>query len=100
VRQAAKTNWHHHALTLDLRGFRTLGPGLKVRPDNLRGGVGAERKRLRALGLSAHAAVAGLAQLDTPTERRARALWDGAGPAAQYTRLAGAVPKSVARAMA
>jgi phenylacetic acid degradation operon negative regulatory protein len=60
----------------DFLGFRELDPGLWIRPDNLRGGVGESRRQLRALGLEEYAPVGALTDLDGVTERRARALWD------------------------
>jgi phenylacetic acid degradation operon negative regulatory protein len=62
---------------LDFFGFRALGPGLWVRPDNLRGGVAELRPRLRALGLGAEAPIFAVHELDPETDARARGLWDG-----------------------
>ncbi len=62
---------------LRLLGFRTLEPGLHVRPDNLAGGVAHTRERLFALdpGLQS-AIVVTLSELDLETESRALVLWD------------------------
>lgn len=62
---------------LHLLGLRELLPGLHVRPDNLRGGIDGVRTRLRALGVSAEAAVFGLTGLDAALRQRAETLWDG-----------------------
>ncbi|UCE86341.1 MAG: PaaX family transcriptional regulator [Deltaproteobacteria bacterium] len=57
-------------------GFRSLAPGLSVRPDNLRGGVAALRAELGGLGLRPGDLVFVLRDLDPVTEARARGLWD------------------------
>ncbi len=67
---------HARRRALGLLGFRTLDPGLELRPDNLRGGSAALRERLLALGLDAEAAVLTVASLDPSSDSRARALWD------------------------
>ncbi len=61
---------------LRLLGFARLAPGLRVRPDNLRGGVESARDELSALGLEPEALVFTLGGLDPRTEARARRLWD------------------------
>lgn len=61
---------------LRLLGFRTLGPALEVRPDNVEGGVPALRERLVALGLEEAAIVLRATELDAKTEAKARSLWD------------------------
>jgi phenylacetic acid degradation operon negative regulatory protein len=72
------------ARALRFLAFRTLRPGLAIRPDNLRGGVGAVRARLVGLGLPAGVPVAGVCQLDPVLEARARGLWDVAAIRAGY----------------
>jgi phenylacetic acid degradation operon negative regulatory protein len=62
---------------LRLLGFRSLEPGLELRPDNLRGGVAGVREELGALALDPAAAVFAVRDLDAEREGRARALWDG-----------------------
>jgi len=57
-------------------GFRTLSPGLAIRPDNLAGGLDATRAALHGLGLSDSALVFVLRDLDPVAEARARRLWD------------------------
>jgi len=57
-------------------GFRTLSPGLAIRPDNLAGGLDATRAALHGLGLSESALVFVLRELDPVAEARARRLWD------------------------
>jgi phenylacetic acid degradation operon negative regulatory protein len=64
------------ARALRFLGFRTLEPGLALRPDNLDGGVAEVRRRLERLGLAASARVFVVSDLDPASERRARALWD------------------------
>jgi phenylacetic acid degradation operon negative regulatory protein len=65
-------------------GFRTLAPGLELRPDNLAGGVTAVRQQLSGLGLEPGAPVLRLSELDATTEQRARDLWDAAALATSY----------------
>jgi len=57
-------------------GFEELIPGLRVRPDNLRGGVAGQRETLRSLGLEPKALVLRLDELDSHADQRARHLWD------------------------
>jgi phenylacetic acid degradation operon negative regulatory protein len=82
---------------LDFLGFRALEPHLLVRPDNLRGGVDGVRMELRGLGLDAGALVFGIAQLDPPTEARARALWDVLALSRRYRATCAALARSAAR---
>jgi phenylacetic acid degradation operon negative regulatory protein len=65
-----------HERALRLLGFRSLRPGLAVRPANLRGGCAALRDELHALGLAPHALVFRLHELDPASEERARGLYD------------------------
>jgi phenylacetic acid degradation operon negative regulatory protein len=60
---------------LRLLGFRPLTRVLRIRPDNLAGGVPAVRDRLAALGLAPGSLVTGVSDLDPATEARARTLW-------------------------
>ena len=85
------------ARALHLHGLRALDPGLSVRPDNLRGGVEAARNGLRAFGLPEGVPVFRLADLDTDTDRRARALFDGAGLGRRYRALRERLEQSAAR---
>lgn len=62
---------------LALHGFRELGRGLCVRPDNLSGGIEPLRDRLHALGVEGRAVIFRATDFDPATEKRARALWDG-----------------------
>ncbi len=79
---------------LRLNGFRELRPDLHVRPDNLRGGVGALRERLRALGLDALTfGVHGLGD----DEARALSLWDAAALDAGYRRMHAALCEAEGR---
>jgi phenylacetic acid degradation operon negative regulatory protein len=77
--------------------FRMLAPGLRVRPDNLVGGVAAVRDRLRALGLPPHVVVAGIRDLDPATDARARTLWDTAALRAGYREARAALAESEKR---
>lgn len=72
---------------LGLLGFRSLEPGLHLRPDNLAGGVARTRERLLALDASLRdrgAVVAALCGLDRDTETRALGLWDPAEAVQAY----------------
>lgn len=62
-----------------LLGLRELSPGLLLRPDNLVGGVGAVRERLRGLGLEGDAPVYRIDQLLPEDDARARGLWSDLG---------------------
>jgi len=62
---------------LRLVGFRTLEPGVEIRPDNLAGGVAGLRETLVGLGLDAVVPVVRIGDLDPEREARARRLWDG-----------------------
>ncbi len=61
---------------LRLTGFRELGRGFAIRPDNLAGGVAALREQLVGLGVEDRALVFRATDFDDATERRARGLWD------------------------
>jgi phenylacetic acid degradation operon negative regulatory protein len=78
-------------------GFRELGPGLDVRPDNLAAGIPAVRARLGALGLDPEAPVFAMGALDASTEARARGLWDAAALRASYREARNALAESEAR---
>jgi phenylacetic acid degradation operon negative regulatory protein len=69
-----------------LLGLRAFVPGLSLRPDNLRGGVGALRAELAALGPDPQVLVFELSGLDPASEARARGLWDAAALGAGYAR--------------
>lgn len=87
VARADKTAWRRHGLARSLRGFAPLRPTLHVRPDNLRGGLAAERAQLAALGLSSQALVFRLAGLDGSGHAEAAALWDVRRLAHDHRRL-------------
>jgi phenylacetic acid degradation operon negative regulatory protein len=78
-------------------GFRSLEPGLDLRPDNLRGGVPAVREELRALGLDPHAVVFELRSLDRAREARARSLWNASLLRDTYRDLGSELARSSAR---
>jgi phenylacetic acid degradation operon negative regulatory protein len=81
---------------LALWGFRTLAPGLEVRPANLQLGVHGLRDRLRALGLEGAAPVLRLDDLGE-WDVRARALWDGAALERVYGETIATLRESGAR---
>ena len=97
VPRADKTAWRHHGLALSLRGFAPLQPGLHIRPDNLRGGLAAERDQLKGLGLSSSALLFRLADLDEATQTAARKLWNVRALAADYQRLQTGLERSEKR---
>lgn len=93
------------ARALAFLGFAELAPGLRVRPDNLRGGVAQIRQELRELGLAVDARVFALAALDESSEARARRLWNCAAISrahratrAQLERSASRLPRLARRA--
>lgn len=57
-------------------GFEPLTPALRIRPNNLLGGVDRCRSRLMELGFAAAPVLFRLTEFDASLERRARALWD------------------------
>src|SRR5262245_60761824 len=71
---------------LELTGFRALRRGLRLRPDNLGGGLPRLREQLAELGLAPGAVVCELRELDALSEARARSLWDGDALVATYRR--------------
>jgi phenylacetic acid degradation operon negative regulatory protein len=82
---------------LRLLGFRTLAPGLEVRPDNLRGGVARVREQLHDLGLDRGTAVFAMRGLDAATEARARRLWDVSALRIGYRRTLAELERSERR---
>lgn len=84
VARSDKTLWRRHQLALALRGFASLQHGLQLRPCNRAGGVEAERSKLRALGLSQHARVFLLRDLEARDFRDASTLWPTQELAEQY----------------
>lgn len=85
------------ARALRLLGFRTLVPGLELRPDNLVGGVDALRERLHALGLERSAVVLAVSALDRETAARAARLWDVAALRTGYRSACRALARSERR---
>ena len=61
---------------LRMLGFEALAPGLRLRPDNLRGGLPRLREQLHGLGLEAGAIAARMSRLDPADDARARGLWN------------------------
>ena len=79
---------------LRLVGFRSLTPGLAIRPDNLKRGIDAVRDELRSLGLPGCDLVFELRAMDPATDQRARSLWDVSGLRATYRNLGAELEKS------
>lgn len=86
---------------LRLLGFRTLSPGLEIRPDNLVGGVSFVRARLADLGLGVaigtEPIVFGMTSLDGDAESIARKLWDTERLLGDYLELTARLERSAAR---
>lgn len=76
VPRSDKTCWRRHQRALGLLGFAGLEQGLRVRPDNLAGGLPAQRDELRSLGLSGAALMFLAQEFDEAMLARARSLWD------------------------
>lgn len=77
-------------------GFREMEPGLWLRPDNLRGGVAACRRRLHELGLEPAAPVFRATDLEG-MEERAAALWQTQELCRSYRDLRAQLQRSAAR---
>ena len=88
---------------LRLLGFRTLSPGLEIRPDNLVDGVAIARERLAGLGLGwevaaePRAIVFGMTSLDGDATSIARKLWDTERLLSDYLELTARLERSAAR---
>jgi phenylacetic acid degradation operon negative regulatory protein len=78
-------------------GFQELSRGLRVRPDNLAGGVDGVRAALRELGLAPDAMVFALSDLDAERDTRARGLWDVATLRRNYRDARQAIERSERR---
>ena len=91
-----KVAWRRHERALALRGFRVLGAGVHLRPDNLHGGVDGVREDLRGLGLAPQALVMGVTDLTPNDEKRARGLWDRHALETQYRRMLACLEGSAA----
>jgi phenylacetic acid degradation operon negative regulatory protein len=85
------------ARALRLLGFRSLSPGLEIRPDNWVGGVGAVRDELFALGLPGGATVFRMTDLDPAAQQRALQLWDQAALVAGHRATTARLEASLAR---
>ena len=85
VPRGEKTAWRRHERALALRGLRHLDDtGLRLRPDNLTGGIDGLRRDLRRLGLADGARVFRAADFSDDDEQAARRLWDTAALSRQY----------------
>ncbi len=71
-----RTGLRRRMRVLNLAGFEELEQGLFVRPNNLKGGVEALRKRLYQLGLESQARVFRLDSFSETEQQQAVALWD------------------------
>lgn len=95
--RADRTQLRRRERALRFLGFRMLAPGVELRPDNLAGGVPQARERLYALGLENDGPVFTIADLDEPTEQRARLLWDAGAIRRRYRELGSAIEASARR---
>jgi len=86
ARAPARLEQRRSRRALDLLGFRELRRGLRVRPDNLAGGLPRLREQLAELGLAPGALVCELRDLDALSAARALSLWDGRALVAGYRR--------------
>lgn len=86
-----------HQRALELAGYRSWRGGLAVRPDNLRGGVRAQRRQLAAAGLCSEATVLTLADLPRDALAEVKALWAVEPLLASHRRLAQALTDSRVR---
>jgi phenylacetic acid degradation operon negative regulatory protein len=71
---------------LDLLGFRAFQRDVAIRPANLIDALPELRTRLVDLGLSSHASVVVIEQMDSEGETRARELWDTDALRRSYAR--------------
>lgn len=94
VQRSDKSGWRRHSLAMALRGFAPLRSSLLVRPNNLAGGLVAERHSLLALGLSSRAMVFCLTDLEPSRQADARALWDTGRLGEDHRRLRMALCRS------
>ena len=85
------------ARALRFLGFRDLDPLLRIRPDNLVGGVSDVRAELLALGLEEGVAIFGLRDLDPERDERARRLWDRDELLTRYADYRARIAESKAR---
>lgn len=76
VLRSDKVAWRTHQRALSLSGFRALGNGLQVRPNNRPGGAKATAAALRGIGLSSGASVFLAGPFDSELYARAASLWD------------------------
>jgi phenylacetic acid degradation operon negative regulatory protein len=83
--------------TLAFRGFQEFDAGLRLRPDNLDGGVDALRLTLYARGLDRLAIVCELRSLGSSQDQRARRLWNVPALTEGYRRSLGALEASTKR---
>lgn len=97
-RGGTRTARRHSMRGLAMLGFAEGLEGLRVRPDNLRGGVHAVRRRLVALGLEDGAELfAAHGFEDALVERWAKRLWPLARLERDYDTALGEIERSTAR---
>lgn len=82
-----RTALRRRARVLEWVGLREYTRDLYLRPDNLTGGVGAVRSRLRQLGLEQDATVIVARDFEATELERVHKLWDGAALSRQYQRM-------------
>lgn len=87
VPRRQRVDWRRHERALALRGFQPFQDGLRLRPDNLGGGIELLRDELTELGLAPAAVVLGVHALSAEDEQRARRLWDVDALQQNYRRL-------------
>ncbi len=96
-RAMSRQQTRDHQRALELAGYRSWRAGLSVRPDNLRGGVRAQRRQLAGAGLSPDATVITLADLPREALAEIGALWAVEPLLDSHRRLAKALQDSRAR---
>lgn len=89
---------HRRHRALQMLGFRELGRGLFLRPDNIEGGVNAVRQRLYKLGLEPEAEVCIASDFGEACEARIHQLWDGAALNHSYQQQRESLQQWLARA--
>lgn len=89
--------WRRHELAVELRGFQPFSEGLRLRPDNLEGGIDTLRCEIGALGLAPGAIVLGIHGLSPADDRRARQLWNAEALRAGYTKMHAWLERSEAK---
>ncbi|NYD27001.1 phenylacetic acid degradation operon negative regulatory protein [Leucobacter aridicollis] len=79
VLRSDKAVWRTHQRALQLSGFRSLGKGLQIRPNNRPNGLDGATRQLIGLGLAPAASVFLAAPFAELLHARASQLWDPVG---------------------